>query len=133
MTDYFKYSLEQSTIRNISNLGLAHMGDAVYELMVRAWACASGAERVQDLHHLVVSKVAAPAQAKAAQKILPLLTQEEAAVFRRGRNANPHTIPKAASREEYQTATAVEALFGYLWLKGETERLNELFQQMMEE
>ena len=59
------------------------------------------------------------------------LTEEEADVFRRGRNASPHSIPKAASREEYQAATALEALFGYLYLQGKTERLNELFTLMM--
>ena len=59
-------------------------------------------------------------------------TEEEMAVYRRGRNSNPHSVAKAASREEYQTATAVEALFGWLWLNGERERLNALFETMME-
>ena len=68
-----------------------------------------------------------------APKILPLLTQEEADVFRRGRNTAPHSVPRAASREEYQTATALEALFGWLYLQGKTQRLNELFAIMMEE
>ena len=54
-------------------------------------------------------------------------------MFRRGRNTSPHMVPKAASREEYQTATALEALFGYLYLQGRTDRLNELFTLMMEE
>ena len=66
-----------------------------------------------------------------AEKILPLLSEEEGDVFRRGRNASPHSIPKAASREEYQTATALEALFGWLYLQGRTERLNALFSTMM--
>ncbi len=131
--DYFHLNRTPDEIRAISNLGLAHVGDGVYELMVRSWLCIHGKATNRGLHKATVRYVAAPAQAKAAEKILPLLTQEEADVFRRGRNTNPHTVPKAASREEYQTATAVEALFGYLWLKGETERLNELFQTMMEE
>ena len=131
--NYFHLNLTLDEIRAISSLGLAHVGDGVYELMVRSWLCVHGKATNRGLHKATVRYVAAPAQAKAAQKILPLLTEEEAAVFRRGRNANTHTIPRAASREEYQTATAVEALFGYLWLKGETERLNELFQKMMEE
>ncbi len=131
--DYFHLNRAPDEIRAISNLGLAHVGDGVYELMVRSWLCIHGKATNRGLHKATVRYVAAPAQAKAAEKILPLLTQEEADVFRRGRNTNPHTVPKAASREEYQTATAVEALFGYLWLKGETERLNELFQTMMEE
>ena len=77
--------------------------------------------------------VAAPAQARAAEKILPQLIGEEADVFRRGRNTSPHSVPQNASRADYQTATGLEALFGWLWLQGRTERLNELFEQMMEE
>ena len=65
-------------------------------------------------------------------RILPLLTQEEADVFRRGRNTAPHSVPKGASRGEYQTATALEALFGWLYLQGRTDRLNQLFSTMME-
>ncbi len=61
------------------------------------------------------------------------LTDEEKEVYRRGRNASPHTIPQHARREDYQTATALEALFGYLYLKGEIQRLNQLFSRMLEE
>lgn len=131
--DYFHLNQSADDIRSISNLGLAHIGDCVYELMIRSWLCVHGKATNRGLHKATVKYVAAPAQAKAAEKILPVLTQEEADVFRRGRNSSPHSIPKAASREEYQMATALEALFGYLWLKGETERLNELFSIMMEE
>lgn len=131
--DYFHLNQLPDKIRAVSNLGLAHVGDGVFELMVRSWLCIHGKATNRGLHKATIKYVAAPAQAKAAEKILPLLTQEEADVFRRGRNSNPHTVPKAASREEYQAATALEALFGYLWLKGETERLNELFEIMMEE
>ena len=130
--DYFHLSLGHDEIAAISSLGLAHVGDGVFELMVRSWLCVHGKATNRGLHKATVQYVAAPAQARAAAKILPMLTQEEEAVFRRGRNASPHTIPKAASREEYQTATAVETLFGYLWLRGETDRLNELFAVMME-
>ena len=131
--DYFHLNQPADEIRAVSNLGLAHIGDGVYDLMVRSWLCIHGKATNRGLHKATVKYVAAPAQAKAAERIIPLLTQEEADVFRRGRNTSPHTVPKAASREEYQTATAVEALFGYLWLKGETGRLNELFETMMEE
>ncbi len=131
--DYFHLNQSADAIRAVSNLGLAHVGDGVFELMVRSWLCIHGKATNRGLHKATIKYVAAPAQAKAAEKILPILTEEEADVFRRGRNANTHSIPKAASREEYQAATAVEALFGYLWLKGETTRLNELFETMMEE
>ncbi|HWS42428.1 MAG TPA: ribonuclease III domain-containing protein [Pseudoflavonifractor sp.] len=133
MTDYFHLLAAPDEIRAISTLGLAHLGDGVFELMVRAWLCMHGKATPKGLHRATVRYVAAPAQAKAAGKILPLLTEEEQDVFRRGRNSSPHTIPKAASREEYQTATALEALFGHLYLQGRTERLNELFGVMMEE
>lgn len=131
--DYFHLNRSADEIRAVSNLGLAHVGDCVFELMVRSWLCIHGKATNRGLHKATVKFVAAPAQAAAAAKIVPLLSEEEADVFRRGRNSSPHTIPKAASREEYQMATALEALFGYLWLKGETERLNELFEIMMEE
>ena len=124
--DYFHLQVEKDRINQISSLGLAHVGDGVYELMVRSWLVLHG------MHKATVRYVAAPAQAERAERILPQLTQEEQDVFRRGRNSSPHTIPKAASREQYQTATALEALFGWLWLRGETGRLNELFERMME-
>lgn len=133
MTDYFHLNVDQEAINTISNLGLAHLGDGVYELMVRSWLCLRGKATAKGLHRAAVHYVAAPAQAQRAEKILPILTQEEQDVFRRGRNASPHSIPQNASREEYQTATAVEALFGWLYLKGRNDRLNELFALMMEE
>lgn len=133
MTDYFHLTAAPDEIRAISNLGLAHLGDAVFEVMVRSWLCLHGKATSKGLHKATVHFVQAPAQARMSEKILPVLTEEEADVFRRGRNTNPHTVPKAASREEYQAATALEALFGYLYLQGKTERLNELFTMMMEE
>ena len=131
MTDYFHLNAAPDDIRAISNLGLAHLGDAVFEVMVRSWLCLRGKATSKGLHRAAVRFVAAPAQAAMAEKLLPLLSEEEGEVFRRGRNASPHSIPKAASREEYQTATALEALFGWLYLQGRTERLNELISTMM--
>ncbi len=131
MTDYFHLEARPNEILAISTLGLAHLGDAVFELMVRSWLCMHGKATPKGLHKATVYYVAAPAQARASEKILPLLTEEEQDVFRRGRNSSPHTIPKAASREEYQTATALEALFGHLYLQGKTERLGQLFDIMM--
>ena len=131
MTDYFHLNAEPDEIRAISTLGLAHLGDAVFEVMVRSWLCMHGKATSKGLHKATVFYVAAPAQAKAAEKILPRLTEEEQDIFRRGRNTSPHTIPKAASRADYQSATALEALFGSLYLQGKTERLNELFDMMM--
>ena len=101
--------------------------------MVRSWLVLHGKAKAKDLHRATVKYVAAPAQAERFEKIQPLLTDEETDVFRRGRNTAPHSIPKAASRAQYQTATGLEALFGWLYLQGRTDRLNELFSVMMEE
>lgn len=130
--DYFCLHASPENINTISNLGLAHLGDAVYELMVRSWLCLHGKATAKGLHKAAIRYVAAPAQARLVEKILPGLSPEERDIFRRGRNASPHTIPQNASRGEYQTATALEALFGWLYLRGATDRLNELFAQMME-
>ena len=131
--DYFHLNAAPDDIRAISTLGLAHLGDGVFELMVRSWLCLHGKATNKGLHKATVKYVAAPAQAAAAEKIIPLLTEEEGDVFRRGRNTSPHSVPKAASRADYQTATALEALFGWLYLQGRTERINQLFEIMMEE
>ena len=112
MTDYLHIQLPPDQIRGISSIGLAHMGDAVYELLVRTWLCAHGKATGKGLHRATVALVCAPKQAELAQRILPLLTEEEQAVFRRGRNANVHSIPAHASRAQYQQATALEALLG---------------------
>lgn len=131
MTDYFHLHLDRDRLLALSSLGLAHLGDSVFEVMVRSWLVLHGKATSKGLHRATVRYVAAPAQALLVQKILPVLTEEEADVFRRGRNTSPHTVPKAASREEYQAATGLEALFGYLYLQGKTDRLNELFTLMM--
>ena len=133
MTNYFQLDVSPDQLRAISTLGLAHLGDGVFELMVRSWLCLHGKATSKGLHRATVHYVAAPAQARAVEKILPLLTEEEGDVFRRGRNTSPHSVPQNASRADYQAATGLEALFGWLWLQGRTERLNELFAVMMEE
>lgn len=133
MHDHFHVRLTDDAICEISSIGLAHLGDAVYELLVRAWLCEQGRATGRGLHRATVELVKAPAQAARAERILPLLTEEEMGVFRRGRNANVHSIPRNASRSDYQKATALEALFGYLYLKDRQERVNELFDVMLEE
>ncbi|MGM9662096.1 MAG: Mini-ribonuclease 3 [Oscillospiraceae bacterium] len=133
MRDHFHVELKEDAVREISSIGLAHLGDAVYELLVRAWLCEQGRATGKGLHRATVELVCAPAQAAFAEKILPLLTEEEQGVFRRGRNANVHNIPVHASRGDYQKATALEALFGYLYLRGRQERINELFSHMIGE
>ena len=133
MTDYFTIPLPADEIRGISSIGLAHLGDGVYELLVRTWLCAHGKATGKGLHRATIELVCAPKQAALSEKILPLLTEEEHAVFKRGRNANVHSIPHHASRAQYQQATALEALLGWLYLNGQRQRINELFNIMMEE
>ena len=133
MTDYFSIALPEDNIRAISSIGLAHIGDGVYELLVRTYLCAHGKATGKGLHRATVDLVRAPEQARRAQRILPLLTEAEQEVFRRGRNAHVHSIPQHASRAEYQQATALEALFGWLYLQGQRARINKLFVCMMEE
>ncbi len=132
MTDYFDLHLPREEQLAISALGLAHLGDGVYELMVRSWLILHGYGRKNHLHRETVCRVRASYQAQALRRIEPMLTQEETAVTHRGRNAHVSSIPKNASRGEYAHATALEALFGYLYLNGRRDRLNELFGAIME-
>ena len=133
MNDYFNITLGEDEIRAISSIGLAHLGDAVYELLVRSWLCAHGKATGKGLHRATIELVCAQAQAMRGDRILPLLTEAELAVYKRGRNANVHTVPHSASRADYLKATALECLFGWLYLRGEKERINGLFAVMMEE
>lgn len=132
MTDYFDLHLPREEVLAVSALGLAHLGDGVYELMVRSWLISNGFGKKQNLHRETVSRVRASYQAQALHRIEPMLTAEEITVAHRGRNAHVGTIPKNASRGEYMHATALEALFGYLYLNGRRDRLNELFAAIME-
>lgn len=130
--DYFHLSAPKQDLLNMSSLGFAYLGDAVYEVMVRAWLCLHGKLTPGRQHKAALAYVAAPRQAALLERILPLLTQEEAQVLKWGRNASPHSYPKGATRQEYLAATGLETLFGWLYLRGETDRLNTLFETMME-
>ena len=132
MENYFQMNRTKQQVDAISNLGLAHMGDCVYELLCRSYLCAKGDMTVGKLHKDTVSLVRAPAQAAFADKLLPHLNEEELAWYRRGKNSHVHAVPKGATREQYAKATGVEALFGALYLSGRTDRANELFNLVME-
>ena len=125
--------MPKKEIDAISNIGLAHMGDCVYEILVRAHLCAQGRKTVQQLHQQTIQMVKATFQAKFVDKMLPILTEEELTYYRRGKNAHPHGVPKSATPAEYTKATGLEALFGYLFLSGQKERANEIFQIVMKE
>ena len=133
MENYFQMNLPRAEIDAISNLGLAHMGDGVWELLCRSYLCAKGEKTVGQLHHDTISMVKAPAQAEYADRLLPLLTERETAYYRRGKNSHVHAVPKGATGQQYAKATGLEALFGALYLAGETQRLNELFRAVMED
>ena len=133
MEDYFNVTLGEDEILAISSIGLAHLGDAVYELLVRTWLCAHGKATGKGLHRAAVELVRAQAQAQRMERVLPLLSEEETAVYKRGRNAHVHTVPHSASRADYLKATALECLFGWLYLRGERARINQLFAIMMKE
>ena len=132
MENYFKMNLTKQEIDAISNLGLAHMGDCVFEILCRGYLCAKGGKNVGNLHRDTIHMVNASSQAKFVDKLIPMLTEEELAHYRRGKNAHVHAVPKSCTPAEYAKATGLEALFGALYLAGQTDRLNELFKSVME-
>ena len=125
--DYLHPKLDDAAIARMSSLALAHVGDAVYEVLVRSHLACGGTQTAKNLHSHTIALVRASAQAEAVQRILPLLTEEEQDAYRHGRNAKPKSVPRSASTAEYAQATALEALFGWLYLKQRYDRINELF------
>lgn len=118
-------------LSEINPLALAFYGDAVYELYVRQKLVVSGQGKPDRLHKAAVEKVCAAYQAAAARRLEPILTEEEADVLRRGRNASGVKAPKNADVIEYRMATGLEALMGWLSLKGETERIDFLMREIL--
>ena len=112
--------------QQLSPTTLAFVGDGVFSLLVREKLCQfdrpSG-----ELHSRSVKLVNASAQAKAFKVIEPMLSETETSVFKRGRNAHTNTTPKNSTNGEYHIATGLESLFGYLYLKGDKNRIDELF------
>ncbi len=113
-------------INTLSPLTLAFLGDSVYEMFIRTKILGMGNRPANQLHKIAVGYVKAKAQAAAAHKILEILTDEETEIYKRGRNTNIHTVPKNADMADYRHATALEALIGYLYLKGDQVRLEEI-------
>ncbi len=119
--------LENKNPKLLSPLTLAFVGDAVYELLVRERLVGTGSQPANSLHKQAIGMVCAEAQAAAFTRLEAFLSPEEMAVLKRGRNANTTKVPKHASPADYRKATGLEALFGYLYLKGEIARVNEIF------
>lgn len=115
----------------LSPLALAFVGDGVYELLARQQLLARGSAPVGRLHSRTVELVSAAAQARAYRQVAPLLSPEEEAIYRRGRNANSTRSPRHTDPAVYRCATGMEALFGWLYLTGQVARLEQLFQVIL--
>ena len=127
------FGLEDTDIRTYSPLTLAYIGDAIYELVIRTILVEKGNTQVNKLHNRASRRVKASAQSAMIEKLKPHLTEEETAVFKRGRNAKSYTMAKNASMSDYRRATGFEALMGYLYLTEQWERMLELIKTGMEE
>ena len=125
-------SEECSAADQYSPLTLAYLGDAVFELAVRSKLVSHANMQVNKLHKQAINYVSAEAQCAAAEKLLPSFTEKELKIFKRGRNAKPHSMAKNATVKEYLEATGLEAVIGYLYLNREYERLTELIKAVIE-
>ena len=110
-------------VRGYSPLTLAYIGDAVYDLIIRSYVVAKGNVPNKNLHNEAIKHVSAVAQARLIDKIFDELTEEELSVYRRGKNSKPSSMAKNASQKEYLKATGFEALIGYLFMRGEDDRI----------
>ncbi len=124
-----QFGVEEVDIRTYSPLALAYIGDGVFDLVIRSVIVGRGNTGANRLHHRTSHIVKAHTQAKIAESLLPHLTEEEAAVYRRGRNAHSPTMAKNATMSDYRKATGLEALFGYLYLAGQFERIVSLIRE----
>ena len=119
--------------KTLPSLTCAFVGDGVYELLVREYLEKHDGRRVGDVNRIKLDMVCAKAQSEAAHKLMPYLTEEEIAVYKRGRNVNVNSVPKNAALKDYHAATGFEALFGYLYLCERKERIRELFDIIISE
>ncbi len=124
-----RFETKTPDIRTLSPLTLAFLGDNVFDLVIRTVVVSGGNRPVNILHRQKSAIVKASAQADMVRKIEHLFSPEEEAVYRRGRNATSHTVPKNADVTEYRMATGLEALIGYLYLQGRTDRILELIRK----
>jgi ribonuclease-3 family protein len=120
-------------LKQISTAALAYLGDSVWELSVRQMLVEKGISDSATLNREALCYVTAKAQAAAVKRILEALSEQEDAIYKRGRNIGHTNVPKRATVMEYRMATGLEALFGYLFLEGRSHRIEELFALAFEE
>ena len=125
--------MDDKTINSIPTLNLAFIGDGVYDLLVREYLVTHSSAHVGELNKLKVSMVNCKSQAGFIREISDQLTEEETEIYKRGRNTKVNSASKHSSLSDYHAATGLEALFGWLYLKGRTERINELFTLIINE
>ena len=128
MTEYLRdaFGLRDVDLRTYSPLTLAYIGDAIYDLIIRTLIVKHGNSRPEKMHKRASALVKASAQAEMIERLLPMLTEEEHAIYKRGRNAKSYTMAKNATMLDYRKATGFEALMGYLYLKEDMSRLIDL-------
>lgn len=117
-----EFQLQSNDIKTYSPLVLAYMGDCIFDLIIRTVLISHGNRQTNKIHRESSRLVNAASQAALIEAIEDTLTEEEHAIYKRGKNANPHTIPKNADISDYKKATGLEALMGYLYLKGDLQR-----------
>ena len=128
MTEYLRdaFGLRDVDLRTYSPMTLAYIGDAIYDLIIRTLIVKQGNSRPEKMHKRASALVKASAQAEMIERLLPMLTEEEHAIYKRGRNAKSYTMAKNATMLDYRKATGFEALMGYLYLKEDMSRLIDL-------
>ena len=126
------FDCDNVDVRTYSPLTLAFIGDCVFEIVIRSIVVERGNRQAGSLHKAKTAVVNAKVQARMIEALMEELTEEERAVYKRGRNAKPHTVAKNASVNDYRKATGLEALFGYLYLNGQEDRILELTKRGLE-
>lgn len=110
-------------------LVLAFVGDSVHTMAVRARLASTDGHKSGELHHMAIKEISARAQAVTVERLLPLLNEEESKIYKRAKNSKPKSLAKNADPEEYHKATGFEAVLGYLYLSGQTDRLSFLLEE----
>ena len=123
------YGLSDVAPNEVAPLILAHIGDAIYEVVVRTIVLSDGNRAIEKIHKSATKLVNAKAQSEMAEAIIPILSPEELSIYKRGRNAKSYSKAKNASIGDYRKATGFEALMGYLYLQGKTDRMLELIKE----